>query len=124
MPDAIHIDFDNKLIRIESTGLLDVTDMCKSIEEIQRINMQTGINKVIVDATNLEQLPPETHIHSIVKDLTKLPTNMMYAILSNGSSLDGFSYFKAVAKFKGLIFEVFTNKDMGESWLKGKSNLK
>lgn len=69
MPIVLNVDSELKIILVKATDLVEVADLTEAIESFLTIEQYHGLNKVIIDATSLEELPSTTHLKWFASEL-------------------------------------------------------
>ena len=117
MQIVLNVDSELKIILVKATDLVEVADLSEAIESVLTNEQHQGLNKVMVDATSLEELPSTTHLKWFASELSKHTKGMKQAVIISQYSSVGVSEIKKFARNLGVDMQVFASKDDALSWL-------
>ena len=117
MPDEINVKKDLGIIVIRSFGLVTRDDIDSSVKDIQKIFEETGINKILVDATQQKKMPS---IIEIVQLFSELSRDLRLALLANllRATSNELELVRNVAISHGVSVRLFDDRDEALQWLK------
>ncbi len=116
MPEKLRIDHDRGIVLIESCGAVSVADIRASIQAVEAIFAEEGLDRTLVDARTQDQPPSITELYEIASDL---PRGVRIALLTSSGTPaeDGLRFLETVAKNTGLEVRVFLDEDEALAWL-------
>lgn len=116
MPENLRIDRERGIILVESRGAVSVADIRASIEAVETIFTEEGLDKTLVDARTQDQPPSITELYEIASNL---PRGIRIALLTSSGTPaeDGLRFLETVAKNTGLEVRVFLDEDEALRWL-------
>ena len=118
MPEIVIFDREHNLVTIISTDLVGLEDLAKSLDSVNQIVHEQGLNKVLIDATNLKLMPSPLHLHGFAYELSKQAKNMKFAIVVSEQSPKGVRCLETAAQARGVIIKTFPSQNDALAWLK------
>lgn len=116
MPDIIKILNNLNVIQIESYGSVSYETILLSIQKIKKINDETGIEHILVDARKQESMPREFFLYEFASNL---PEHLKFAIIISREQdiVKAMELIKITALEKGIRVEIFENRQEALDWL-------
>jgi len=118
MSDEISVDKANGFIFIKSPYLVGLLDLSKSLEIIHKISKYKGLNKVMIDASNMFLCPSMLHLRSHAHELSRRSSFMKYAIVISEKTYKNILYLELAAKEHNVNMKIFNTQKDAFSWLK------
>ena len=116
MPDEVKVNEECGIIEIRSYGEVTKEDIAHSIAEVCRLNLEKGINKVVVDTTEQEQLPGTMGMYEL---FSLFPRDLRVALVSEDlqPTARDIHFIETVAQNRGIKIRVFPSKEESLNWL-------
>ncbi|MDB4335125.1 hypothetical protein OAA06_02065 [bacterium] len=116
MPDILKLDKSNKIITIQSHGVVTRDDIEESIIKINELFKNGVVDKVLVDASGQIKIPD---LGSFYKLSDKFANGIRIAVytkidLSNSKDLE---FFELTSRNKGKVLKVFYDMEEAKQWL-------
>jgi hypothetical protein len=117
MPIIISVDSGRGIILVDSSDLVGVADLSESIEAVQQIVQQQGLNKALIDASALKLLPSTMHLNWFASELSKHTKGVKQAVIVSKQSPEEVGTVKTFAQKLGVNIQVFFSKCDALTWL-------
>ena len=116
MPDEVRFNQELNLIEVKSFGVVTKNDILDSIEKIQQIQEDTGVNKLLVDTTAQETLPNPIEIFEI---FSTYPREIRTALLVQRTQTTArdVEFVETVAQNRGKTVKLHDNLEQALEWL-------
>ena len=117
MADQVTLARNNKLIVVHSSGPFNVIEVKLAITKIKYIHDKLGIDKVLVDRRNREELPTSEKYLEAGDYLAKhTQGKLMFAVLTSLNP-ELHNFFKSAMAIRGIVLEYFTEESEALRWL-------
>ena len=116
MPETVSLNDELGIIEVRSFGDVTVEDIEDSFREIKRVREESGVGKVLVDASEQTSMPGTA-------DSFKITSNMPHFVriavfISEGQSTEeDLLFVETLAISCGAIFRVYYSKEEAIDWL-------
>jgi hypothetical protein len=116
MPDEVRLNEEMGIIEVNSYGVVTKDDILGSIEKIQQIQSESGIDKLLVDTTRQETLPSPIEIFEL---FSVYPREIKTALLVNTSQTTAkdVEFVETVALNRGKHMKVVHDREQALQWL-------
>jgi hypothetical protein len=116
MPDKVHVNREQKLIQVQSYGVVTRDDIAESIASIREIFDSEGINKVLVDTTGQEKMPNTIDTFEL---FAAFPRAFRLALLIQQSQVTerDIAFAETVGFNRGVQVKIFHDKEPALRWL-------
>ena len=116
MPDEVRLNRELDIIEVESFGVVTREDISGSIQQIQRIQEETGVNRLLVDTTRQKTLPDAIEIFEI---FSVYPREIRTALLVDKSQATArdVEFVETVALNRGKHMQVHYDREKALRWL-------
>jgi hypothetical protein len=118
MPDEVRLNGEIGIIEVESHGVVTKEDITSSIRQIQQIQEETGISRLLVDTTRQDILPGPIEIFEI---FSVYPREIKTALLVDRSQATArdVEFVETVALNRGKQVRVCYDREEALRWLTG-----
>ena len=116
MPETVSLNDELSIIEVRSFGDVTVEDIEGSFREVKRVREESGVGKVLVDASEQTSMPGTA-------DSFKITSNMPHFVriavfISEGQSTeDDLLFVESLAVSCGAIYRVFHSREEAVDWL-------
>jgi hypothetical protein len=116
MPEKVSVDKTLNIIVVHSFGSVAIEHMAESVQTVQQLHRETGINKVLVDASELSAMPSTSEMFELAKGF---PRVLKIAVLISKLKLlhEALHFAETVAKNRGANIHLFQSKIEAVEWL-------
>ncbi len=116
MPEKVSVDENLDIIIVQSFAAVSFEQMWESISAVRRLQKETGIDRVLVDAGDMELMPSTSEMFMLAKEF---PRTMKIAVLiSKMESLhESMQFGETVAQNRGANIRLFESKNAALEWL-------
>ena len=116
MPETVTANRDLKIIEARSSGNISRKEMFISLQDIERVHEDSGLQHVLLDACEQTSLPGPL---DLTKFATELPSYMKLAILMDPMSRinKGWIFLERAAQGTGKTVKTFECKQQAIEWL-------
>jgi hypothetical protein len=118
MAETVSVDIDHSVIFIQSSDIVSIEDLSRSLQSVQDIFQTQGINKILVDATKLNKLPSLYLLHAFAEELSKSTISMKHAIVVSDQTPSDVKYLETVAVNRSVYINIFHSHADALFWLK------
>jgi len=116
MPDSVKINLDLGLVEIRSFGIVTSENITASIRKAEEAFKLHGINKLLVDITEQDQMPSISGIFNIFANFPKHLNLALYA-KKNQITEDDIHFGETVAVNRGINMKIFYSQPEAMAWL-------
>ena len=118
MPEEVQINQELEIIEVLSYGKVTGQTLDASLQEVVRLNKETGLNRILVDTMKQTEMPSVMTLYNFAN---ALPRNMRFAILvsEKQNTREDQDFFETVARNRGFVVREFESRDEAVDWLKG-----
>jgi len=116
MPDDLQINLARGLVQIRSFGVVTTENITASIKKTEEAFKLHGINKLLVDTTEQEQMPRILGIFNIFSTFPKHISLALYA-KKNQITEEDIIFAETVAVNRGLNMKIFYTMAEALKWL-------
>ena len=116
MPETVEINKDLNIIEVRSFGDVAFEHMAESIKKVKEYHEKSGINKVLVDTSDLTSMPPISDIFNLAN---MFPHKIRIAILISKIAAfhEDLRFGETVALNRGVLISAFDSRDEALKWL-------
>lgn len=116
MPEEIRIDEERGIIVVRDYGHVSKEDVVKTITEARHIFDTKGIDKILVNTTELESMPATREIYEV---FSTLPREFKIAMLMQAyqATEPEIAFGEMVASNRGVRVKIFYEKERALAWL-------
>lgn len=116
MSDEVRVHEDEGIIEVVSSGILTRQDMESTKAKIQKILVEKGFRRVLIDTTRIQSDPDTFNIFDAWKNHSK---DFRIAILATESSpiIKDILFTENVAVNRGQTVKVFWDREKARRWL-------
>jgi hypothetical protein len=116
MPETVTLNEELGIIEVRSYGIVSANDMASSIESVKKISKKTGIDRVLVDASDLQAMPDTVDIYDLANEF---PRRTWIAVVGSEdqTSFRDLVFGETVATNRGVYIRVFTSEADALKWL-------
>ena len=116
MPETVTLNEDLGIIEVRSCGVVSARDIASSIDRVKQISNKTGIDRVLVDASDQQAMPNTVDVFYLAAEFTQ---RMWIAVVGSEeqASYRDLVFGETVAKNRGVIIRVFFSKTAALQWL-------
>ena len=115
MPETVELVKSLDIIRVDSFGETSINDWKNSMEEVFKINNDTGCSLVLVDAREQIVSPNTTDLFDFGSEL---PRAFRFAVVISDKTIDDHSFLETVGKNRGKQIQLFLRIEDAIGWLK------
>ena len=117
MPEEIRINLELEIIEVLSYGKVTGDTLDASLQEVIRLEKETGINRILVDTTNQTEMPGVMTVYNFANEL---PRNIRFAVVASEQQVtkEDQDFFETVARNRGFIVREFASRDKAITWLR------
>lgn len=117
MPDEFKVNKKLGIIEIRSYGVETEEDIAGSVTSALEVYEKTGINKVIIDATQIKEVPG---IIDTFKLFSSMPRQIVQAIVATKDQVNEneLIFAETVAVNRGIGLKIFYDRQDALNWLK------
>ena len=119
MPEDVTVLEGQEIIKVHSWGIIKPRDLWKTLQTVMRIHDESGLRKVLVDATGENTFPATGDVFDFGEELAKAhDKGMQFAIVTSpGTALD-LQFLETVARNRGGFVQNFMSEEEALIWLK------
>jgi len=117
MPEIVGIDRELCIIVVDSSQQVEADDLRRSLESVLQIAHHHGLNKILVDATDLASLPSISDLFGFASELSSRARNLKHAIVVAEQSPKNLRFIETTAYNRGAIIQIFSSRDNALAWL-------
>lgn len=116
MPETVRLDDQLGIIEVHSFDDVSLSDVDNSLQEIEQIRKETGVDKVLVDVREQTSMPEMSESFQIA---SSLPHSLRIALLfSEGQSTEeDIRFVESIAASGGVAVQAFSSEDEALRWL-------
>ena len=116
MPETVTANRDLKIIEARSSGNISRKEMFISLQDMERVHEDSGLQNVLLDACDQTSLPG---LLDLTKFATELPSYLKLAILIDPiSSINkGWIFLERAAQGSGKTVKTFESRQQAMKWL-------
>jgi len=120
MTEEQRIDQTNRILEIRSSGAIQPSDVKASLKKMLQAKEDSGINKILIDATDVNRVPGTSDTFHMMSDV---PRGLRIAIIVQGEQpvLDDIVFGELVANNRGGNVRRFVDKASAIRWLQGEA---
>lgn len=111
---------EEKVVFIETSGVIDWDEHEQMCREAYRVAQEHGAHKYLADYRKLEEALPVLQINDLPRMLREigLRGEDKVAVVYHPKLENKFKFFRSVSKYALFNIELFTDKDKAMKWLK------
>jgi hypothetical protein len=119
MPETVTFREDLGLIEVRSSGHVTKEEMQESRRKVSAIHQERGIDKVLVDARDLESFPGITTLFEFGGSFeeARLFRGLRLALVVNKNLIRDPGFIDTVARNRDVAMKVFSSIDEAVDWL-------
>ena len=117
MPERVTILEDKGIILVESFGTISVEEIRSSLDQVIKIQQETGLKKLLVDGTKERSLPETFPLYEFSEDLAKSLRGTQIAVITSLFTHEDLSFMETVIANRGGQIKVFDDYDEAVIWL-------
>lgn len=117
MPEKIALLEDLQIYRIDSYGDVSIEDMKQSLAQLVEMQRESGLRRVLVDATKETSLPPAGPLYEFGSELAKTVAHLTFAIAVAPGLARDLGFIETVTRNRGMQVRVFDSVDAALAWL-------
>ena len=116
MPDKVVYNRELGVIEVDSYGVVTRDDISGSIEKIQQIQREQGVNRLLVDTTRQDQIPNSIDILEI---FSNYPDDIQTVLLVEGEQATEEDVYlvETVAVNRGKNIKIYRDREKALEWL-------
>jgi hypothetical protein len=118
MPERVSVIEDQEIIKVDSYGVISIDDLRQSMETVERIHQEQGLNKVFVDATKETAFPSTLPTFEFGTELAQSMANVRIAVITSERMKNVIRFLETVAQNRGAEVQIFDSTDAAFDWLK------
>jgi len=120
MTEEHRIDQKKGVLEIRSSGVMEFSDVKASLKKMLQAKKDSGINKILIDATDVDRVPGTTDTFHMMSDV---PLGLRIAIIVQGEQpvLDDIVFGELVANNRGRNVRQFPDRASAIRWLQGEA---
>ena len=117
MPEKVSHNKKLGIIEVRSYGVVSPEEIVSSVNLVEQIRTETGINKVLVDTLELKSFPSTMRIFDIV---AQFPRSVRIAVVTSDEqpTKDDVRFTVTAASNRGVSIREFTSQADALEWLK------
>lgn len=123
MPERVTIREDLQIIQVDSYGDVTEEDLKGSLDEVMRVHGETGISKVLVDATQETSLPQTFPLFEFGAELAAELLTIQFGVAVSPEVADDLRFLENVTRNRGMNVKMFDSTDAALAWLTGKTSV-
>jgi argininosuccinate lyase len=118
VPEKVSIIEDQKIIKVDSFGVIKIEDLRNSMQEVARIHKEQGLNRVFVDATKETEFPSELSAYEFGTEMAESMMDIKIAVITSQKMKNIIRFLETVAQNRGAQLQIFDAEDEALAWLK------
>ena len=118
MPDEYEIDEKKGIFEIRSYGILTKKNMEDSIEKALLAKKNIGIDKLIINTSELKSVPGTLDIFEVMANLSQ-QLKIALIVKKGQPTADEIQFGETVATNRGGKVKIFSSKECALEWLQG-----
>lgn len=116
MPEHIALNQKLAVIEIESTGTVTLSEANRTIKELKRLMLATGVRRVLADTRGQTVVPSQAGLAQFAE---RLPRGVVFAVLvsSDQPTRNSVAFVERTGRERGAWIEVFESEETARRWL-------
>ena len=116
MPDRIRLNQELDIIELQSFGDTTGVEIANSIQQILEIRQASGVNRLLVDTTQLESMPSTIDLLEI---FSAYPRDLKTALLVDKfqATVDDVEFVETVGVNRGKNMQMHYDREKALRWL-------
>ncbi len=116
MPETVTLNEKLGVIEVRTFGDVTTEDIANAEREVERIQGETGIDKVLADSSGQASLPETTDMFQVASAIPK--SRRIAVLISEGQPTeDDVLFSESIALSCGALYRVFYSKEEALDWL-------
>ena len=119
MPFEVTLNADEQVIEVVSSGNVSLTDLNGALQQISKLQEESGVTDVLSDATGQQS-------HAVTLDISgvasRLPTGLRVAVIADQDqpTTSDVNLMARLVKSRGNIYRTFSSREAALQWLNAK----